>query len=132
MEMKSQAGSTRKPPEPSDSHAVIDEWSKSIMPRLQPLVAYLDKLICETVDNLEYAVKWKKAHYGLSDQGWILELVAYDVSVNVVFYAGAEFTNPPELGTGRSRYVKIKSVEEAKQLDLEDWIKQAAKTTGWK
>ena len=36
---------------------------------------------------------------------------AYDVSVNVVFFAGAEFDPPPPLGTtGRTRYVKVKTL----------------------
>ena len=38
------------------------------------------KLICETIPGLQYAVKWKKAYYGLPELGWIIEMVAYDVS----------------------------------------------------
>lgn len=59
-------------------------------------------------------------------------MVAYDVSVNVVFFAGAEFDSPPPLGTtGRTRYVKLRSVDEVEQPDLQKWIEQAAHT-GWK
>jgi hypothetical protein len=37
-------------------------------------------------------------------RGWIIELAAYDVSVNVVFLGGADFYSPPPLGTtGRNR-----------------------------
>src|SRR3546814_18613592 len=68
-----------------------------------------------------------------SEQGWIIELVAYDVSVNVVFRGGADFDSPPPLGdTGRSRYIKLKSLEEAEQPDLEAWIAQAGRVPGWK
>jgi hypothetical protein len=50
----------------------------------------------------------------LPQQGWIIEMVAYDVSVNAVFFGGADFDPPPPLGTrGRSRYVKLKTLEEA-------------------
>lgn len=35
--------------------------------------------------------KWKKAHYGLPELSWIIEMVAYDVSVNVGFFTGAGF-----------------------------------------
>jgi hypothetical protein len=59
-------------------------------------------------------------------------LVAYDVSVNVSFLGGADFESPPPLGTsGRSRYVKLKTVDEAAQPDLRDWVEQAGRVPGW-
>ena len=38
MDKARKGTSTRKPPEPSDSHADIDDWMRRIMPDLQPLV----------------------------------------------------------------------------------------------
>ena len=32
------ANSNRKPPEPADSHADIDEWMRRVMPDLHPIV----------------------------------------------------------------------------------------------
>lgn len=66
---------------------------------LNPIVGYLDGTIRETIPGLVYAIKWKKAYYGLPDLGWIIELVAYDVSVNLVFLGGADFGSPPPLGS---------------------------------
>jgi hypothetical protein len=104
------------------------------MPDLHPIVKRLDELIRETLPGLQYAVKWKKAYYGLPDHGWIVEMVAYDVSVNVVFFGGAEFDPPPPLGanTGRDRYVKLRTLEEAQQAEMRTWIEQAGSTPGWK
>src|SRR3546814_5647035 len=100
----------------------ISDWSSDVCS------SDLDKLIRDTHDDLQYAIKWKKAYYGLPEQGWIIELVAYDVSVNVVFHGGADFDSPPPLGdTGRSRYIKLKSLEEAEQPDLEAWNAQAGR-----
>jgi hypothetical protein len=125
--------STRTPPEPSDSHAAIDDWIGRVMPDLHPVVKALDELICTTVPGLHYAVKWKKAYYGKPKVGWIIELVAYDVSVNVVFHGGADLDPPPPLGTtDRSRYVKLKTLEEAQAPEMRRWIKQAAKVPGWR
>lgn len=56
-------------------------------------------------------MKWKKAHYGLERRGWTIEIVTCDISVNLVFLAGARFDPPPPL-SGGSRYVKIRSIEE--------------------
>jgi hypothetical protein len=124
---------TRKAPEATDSHAAIDSWSRRVMPDLHPLVKRLDELICKTIPGLQYAVKWNKAYYGLPDQGWIIEMAAYDVSVNVVFLGGAAFDPPPPLGTvGRSRYIKLKTVEEAGSPLMRAWIQQARRERGWK
>ena len=123
----------RKPPVPSDSHSDIEDWIQGVMPDLHPIVKRLDGLICETIPGLHYAVKWKKAHYGLPEIGWIMEMVAYDVSVNVVFFGGAELDPPPPLGTtDRSRYVKVKTMEEAQGPEMHKWVQQAARVPGWR
>jgi hypothetical protein len=111
---------------------MIDDWMRSQMPDLQPIVERLDELIRKTLRGLHYAVKWKKAYYGLPDQGWVIEMVAYDVSVNVVFLGGADFDTPPPLGdTDRSRYLKLKSLDELDQADLHTWIENSVRVEGW-
>jgi hypothetical protein len=123
----------RKPPEPSASHSDIDDWCRTLMPALQPIVKRLDESIRTAIPDLDYAVKWKRAYYGLPELGWIIEIAAYDVSVNVVFLGGADFESPPPLGTtDRTRYVKITSLDEAQRPDLAKWIQQAGRTPGWK
>lgn len=132
MEKTRKPNTTRKPPVPSESHAEIDDWIRRVMPDLHPVVERLDTMIREAIPGLQYAVKWKKAYYGLPDLGWIIELVAYDVSVNVVFLGGADFDAPPPLGdTDRSRYIKVKTMEEAQRPEMHDWIAQAARVPGW-
>jgi hypothetical protein len=128
--IKGNAG--RKPPEPSASHSDIDEWCRRLMPDLQPIVKRLDKLIRATVPGLDYTVHRKRAYYGLPELGWIIELAAYDVSVNVLFLGGADFESPPPLGTAdRTRYVKVKNLEEVQQPELKKWIEEAGRTPGW-
>ncbi len=132
MATSRQPTSARKPPAPSDSHADIEDWARRVMPDLQPIVAQLDERIRETIPGLHYAVKWRKAYYGLPHLGWLIEMVAYDVSVNVVFFGGAEFDPPPPLGTtGRTRYVKVKTLEEAQGPEVQAWIEQAGRVPGW-
>lgn len=122
----------RKPPEPVSSHSEIDGWFRRQMPHLQPVVERLDETICATIPGLYYAVKRKRPYYGLPGLGWIIELAAYDVSVNVLFLGGADFDRPP-LGTAdRTRYVKVTTVEEAQRPELVQWIDQASRTPGWK
>jgi hypothetical protein len=123
----------RKPPLPSDSHADVEDWGRRVMPDLYPVVKRLDDLIGDTIPGLQFAVKWKRAYYGLRELGWIIDMVAYDVSVNVVFFGGAGFDPPPPLGTiGQTRYVKVKTVEDAQSPGLREWLEQARRSPGWK
>lgn len=103
------------------------------MPDLKPIVKSLDQMIRDTIPGLQYAIKWKKAYYGLPEQGWIIEMVAYDVSVNVVFLGGADFDSPPPLGdTDRSRYIKLTTPDEADTPEMRKWLEEAASVPGWK
>ncbi len=122
----------RKPPVPSVSHSEIDDWIRRVKPDVNPIVTYLDEQIRKIHPGLQYAIKWGKAYYGLPDLGWIIEMVAYNVSVNLVFLGGADFDSPPPLGdTDRSRYVKLRTLEEAEAPEISEWIEQAGRVPGW-
>ena len=69
------------------------------MPHVQSIVKQLDDTIQATIPSLHYAVKRKRPYYRLPERGWIIELAAYDVSMNVVFLGGADFDSPRPLGT---------------------------------
>jgi hypothetical protein len=133
MPKEIKGNASRKPPEASSSHADIDEWFRRQMPHLLPIVQRLDELIRATIPGLHYAVKWKRSHYGLAELGWIIELAAYDVSANVVFFGGADFDSPPPLGTvDRTRYVKVTTMEDVERPELREWIQEASRTPGWR
>src|SRR3954447_18138167 len=91
--IKGNAG--RKPPEPSAGHSDIEDWFGRLMPYLRPIVEDLDESIRAEVADVHYAVKWKRAFYGLPGLGWIIEIAPYDVSVNAVFLGAADFKPPP-------------------------------------
>jgi hypothetical protein len=56
-------------------------------------------------------------------------MAAYDVSVNVVFQGGAEFDPPPPLGTTeRTRYFKVRTMEEVEGRLMQSWLEQAGRT----
>ena len=125
---------TRMPPVPSDSHAEIADWiTRGVMPEMHPIVERLDESIRETIPGLHYALKWKTPFYGVPELGWIIQMAAYAVSVNVIFLGGADFVPPPPLGTtDRSRYVKLTTLEEAQGPEMQRWIEQAGRVPGWK
>ena len=122
----------RKPPEPTADHSEIDDWCARLVPHLQPIVTAIDKAIRAAVPGVHYAVKYKRAFYGLPKLGWLIEIAPYDVSVNVLFFGGADFKPAPPLGnTDRTRYVKVTRLEEGQAPELLDWVKQAGRTPGW-
>lgn len=122
--------SLKKPPEPEENHQLIDEWIANAKPALNPVVSELDKLILRALKSPRYAIKWGKAYYGSTKFGWCIELVAYDVSVNIVFLNGSQLNEPPELGA-ETPYVKIRNLEEAKSVQVLEWIKQSCQMSGW-
>jgi hypothetical protein len=125
--------SRRKPPNPSVIHSDIDDWTQRQMPHLQPIVKLLDEWIRATIPGLQYAVKWNRPYYGLPELGWIIEMAAYDVSVNVVFLGGADFDYPPPFGTtDRTRYFKVTTLEAVQRPELRRCIEEASRTPGWK
>jgi len=122
--------SSIKPPTPNDSHELVKDWIANVKPALNPIVTELDELIRKQIKDAKYAIKWGKVYYGSPITGWCIELVAYNVSVNIVFLNGDQLTNPPESGE-ETRYYKIKDLEDIKVSPVEDWIKQSCQTPGW-
>lgn len=122
--------STKKPPSPIEDHQLILEWINDTKPSLNPVASKLDELIRNNLSNPRYAIKWGKAYYGNENYGWCIELVAYDVSVNIVFLNGAHLDSPPELGD-ETRYIKIKDIAEAESPSIKKWIKQSCNLQGW-
>jgi hypothetical protein len=97
----------------------------------QPIVEGLDESIRTIVPGLHYAVKWKRAYYGLPPLGWIIEIAAYDVSVNVLFLGGADFECHPRSERPTGPAIKVTSLEGAQRPELQKWIEQAGRTPGW-
>ncbi|HZL86214.1 MAG TPA: protein kinase [Candidatus Krumholzibacteria bacterium] len=121
----------KKAPAATDNRAAIEDWIQRVNPDMRPIVQQVDELI-RTLPGLQYAIKWRRPFYGLPEQGWIITVAAYIVSVNVEFFGGADFDSPPPHGTvDRSRYVKLKTLEEAHGPMMRKWIEQAGRVRGW-
>ncbi len=122
----------RTPPTPTDSHEAIESVIPDNMPGIQPVVAAVDRLITESIDGLHFAVVRKRPYYGTEELGWIIELAPYHKTMNIVFFGGKDFEDPPPLGdTDRTRYVKIATVDDAHTPQVASWIAEAGRTPGW-
>ena len=122
----------RKPPEPSTDHSAIDQWFGEVMPEQAADRAERGRV--DSRGGPEPAVRRKVPPRVLRAARTRVDHrdCPYFKSVNILFLGGAGFDPPPPLGsTGRTRYVKITTVEEGQHPDVRVWIEQAGHTPGW-
>ena len=132
MEKQRKPLSSKKPPVPSEDYKIIEEWlSNKLMPGIQPLIKEIDSLINNSIPNLQYSIKWGNAFYGTKELGWLIELAPYAVSANIVFLNGENLDPKPPLGNSESRYFKLKTIDELKDLEIKKHIKNSSKIKGW-
>ena len=93
----------------------------------------LDKLIEQTVPGVRKAVKWNSPFYGVEGQGWFLAFHCFNKYIKVTFFRGAALEPVPPVGSKdpNTRYVHIEEDEPVDEVQLAEWIRQAAAIPGW-
>jgi hypothetical protein len=94
----------------------------------------IDILVEQTVPNVCKAVKWNTPFYGLENQGWFLAFHCFDRYVKLTFFRGTSLTPvPPESSKqAEVRYFHIREADVIDEMQLADWIRQAAALPGEK
>ena len=89
----------------------------------------IDALAAKTLPDLERAVKWGMAYYGVRG-GWCFSSGAFVGHVKLMFIRGTEITPEPPvtpIGMGKStRGVELASVDDLDERQAASWMKQAA------
>ena len=89
----------------------------------------IDALAARTLPDLQRAVKWGMAYYGVGG-GWCFSCGAFVGHVKLMFIRGTEIKPEPPvtpIGMGKStRGVELASVDDFDERQLASWIKQAA------
>ena len=89
----------------------------------------VDALAAKTLPNLQRAVKWGMAYYGV-DGGWCFSSGAFVGHVKLMFIRGTELAPEPPvrpIGMGKStRGVELASVDDLDRRQLASWMEQAA------
>ena len=89
----------------------------------------IDALAAKTLPNLQRAVKWGMAYYGV-DGGWCFSSGAFVGHVKLMFIRGTEIKPEPPvtpIGMGKStRGVELASVDDLGKRQLALWMEQAA------
>lgn len=89
----------------------------------------IDALAAKTLPNLQRAVKWGMAYYGV-DGGWCFSSGAFVGHVKLMFIRGTEIKPEPPvtpIGMGKSRRgIELASVGDLDKRQLALWMEQAA------
>jgi hypothetical protein len=89
----------------------------------------IDALAAKTLPNLQRAVKWGMAYYGV-DGGWCFSSGAFVGHVKLMFIRGTEMKPEPPvtpIGMGKAtRGVELASVDHLNERQLASWMEQAA------
>ena len=93
----------------------------------------LDALIERTVPGVRKAVKWNSPFYGVEGQGWFLSYHCFTRYVKLTFFKGGALEPLPP---GKSKHDEVRTLDirEDDALDevqLAEWIRQAAAIPGW-
>jgi hypothetical protein len=100
------------------------------LPQPQRSVAErIDALAAETLPDLQRAVNWGMAYYGVSG-GWCFSSGAFVGHVKLMFIRGTEIVPEPPvtpIGMGKpTRGVELASLEHIDESLIASWMKQAA------
>ena len=89
----------------------------------------VDALAAITLPDLQRAVKWGMAYYGVGG-GWCFACGAFIGHMKLMFIRGTEMKpEPPVTPTGMgkpTRGVELKSVDDLDERQVTSWMKQAA------
>ena len=93
----------------------------------------VDELAAEALPNLQRAVKWGMAYYGVGD-GWCFSSGAFVGHVKLMFVNGVTLDPVPPVtpvGMGKAtRGVELQSVNDIDAAQLEAWMKQITSAPG--
>ena len=107
----------------------------SSLPEPQRSIAeHVDALAARTLPDLQRAVKWGMAFYGVGD-GWCFSCGGFVGHVKLTFGRGTSLTPIPPampIGMGKdSRGVDLESVDDIDERQIASWMEQAAAIPGF-
>jgi hypothetical protein len=118
------------PAKAAEGDAPVFAYIASLPQPQRGIAESIDALAAKTLPNLQRAVKWGMAYYGV-DGGWCFSSGAFIGHVKLMFIRGAELEPEPPvtpIGMGKStRGVELASGDDLDERRLASWMKQAAR-----
>jgi hypothetical protein len=117
------------PAKPATGDEPVFAYIASLPQPQRGIAERIDVLAAKTLPDLQRAVKWGMAYYGV-DGGWCFSSGAFVGHVKLMFIRGTSIKPEPPvtpIGMGKStRGVELASVDDIDERQLASWMKQAA------
>ena len=116
----------------ADGSAPVQAYIAAMPGWKQGVGRRLDEIIERTVPNVYKAVKWNSPFYGIVGNGWFLSLHCFTKYVKVTWLNGGHLDPPPPETSKyeQVRYLHIGEHDEIDDVQIRDWIRQAASIPG--
>ena len=114
--------------------APVQAWIAAAPGWKSAAMARLDALVVANAPGVRKAVKWNSPLYGIDEGAWFMGVHAFDRYLKVSFFNGAALEPmPPEPSKQKYvRYFHIREDEPIDEVQMADWIRQAAALPGEK
>jgi hypothetical protein len=113
----------------ADGDAPVFAYIASLPQPQRGIAEQIDALAAKTLPGLRRGVKWGMAYYGV-EGGWCFTSGAFVGDVKVMFIYGTDLEPEPPvkpIAMGKpTRGVEIASIDDLDEVQLADWMRQAA------
>lgn len=122
------------PAKAADGDEPVFAYIRSLPQPQRGIAERVDALAAKTLPDLQRAVKWGMAWYGVGD-GWCFSCGGFAGHVKLTFGRGTSLTPVPPvtpIGMGKdSRGVDLESVDDLDERQVASWMKQATALPGF-
>ncbi len=117
----------------SEGNAPVQAWIDLLPDWQSDRARHIDAIVTREVPNVQKAVKWHGAWYGIPNKGWILAMASFKAHLKLAFFDGALLkpTPPVPLAAKGQAAFDIREPDKLNEKEFSDWIKQASKLPGW-
>jgi hypothetical protein len=117
------------PAKAAEGDAPVFAYIASLTQPQRGIAERVDALAARTIPNLQRAVKWGMAYYGVGG-GWCFSSGAFVGHLKLMFIRGTELEPEPPVtpvGMGKAtRGVELKAAGDLDERQVTSWMKQAA------
>lgn len=115
-----------------DGEGPVEAYLDAMPGWKQDIGRQLDRLVVETVPDVQKAVRWNSPFYGMEDDGWFLSFHCFARYIKVTFLTGSSLDPPPPVDSKHEhvRYLHVSEEDPLDEPQFIDWVEQASRMPG--